>query len=814
MKSDTSARRTRFSAFEVDLRLGQLYKHGIRLKLQDQPFQVLALLLEHAGDLVTRDELRQKLWPVDTFVDFDTGLNNAVKKLRDVLGDSAENSRYIETLPRRGYRFIAQLENGNGDLRKPGAVEAAASVPVVSAQPTRGLPYKRRIGAAVAVIFLIGAVVGSWRLFFVRPMLAETDVILVATFVNKTGDPIFDDSLDKALQVKLAESPFLSLFPEAGVRATMAMMRHDPSERVTQDLGIEICKRQGLKAVVIPEIAALGSRYLITLEAIDARSQKTIAQQQIEAENKDGVIAALGKAGSQLRRGLGESLSSLEKYDAPLDFATTSSLEALQSFRAGLLQFRYGKLHEAIALLQKAVELDPQFCSAYRALGAVSKNLGDGEAARKYQSRAFELKDRRLTQEENFLTTAVYHLNITGNLDKAIAELVLYKQAYPRSTIAHNVLGGAYSEMGRTEEALQEFQWAVTNAPVPAATDSANAIRALMVLDRFDEAKKLLDQWWGQRGLLRSGQAEDRYRLAFLEKDNATMERLAREGPGEDLLWLGLQEQLAFFSGETGKLRSLSETLVNQQRGAQRMENAANELAWHAQLESYLGNFALARKLCRQANEASSESNLALQYCAKALAEAGDAEKAEAIAMKLDRLRPEDTLNHKIHLPLVRSIIERERGNPAKALDLLAPVAQYEQGNSQVLYYRARAFSAAGEHARAVAEFQKVIGHRGWEDWGVFAPLAQLGLARAYVMQGAPEEARKAYDDFFASWKNASPEIPILRQAKAEYRKLVATARFAAPAYSKMQLPSYPAAIAVCEPADSPQRHPAPFKIS
>jgi Flp pilus assembly protein TadD len=180
------------------------------------------------------------------------------------------------------------------------------------------------------------------------------------------------------------------------------MMRHDPSERVTRDLGIEICNRQGLKAVVVPEISAVGNKYLITLEAIDARSQKTIARQQVEVSSKDHVIAALGEAGSRLRRRLGESLSSLEKYDAPLDFATTSSLEALQSYRAGLLQFRYGKLHEARAFLQRAVELDPQFCSAYRALGSVSNGLGDHEAARGYQARAFELKDRRrLTQEEN-----------------------------------------------------------------------------------------------------------------------------------------------------------------------------------------------------------------------------------------------------------------------------------------------------------------------------------------------------------------------------------------------------------------------------
>jgi len=778
MESTARTRKVRFDPFDLDLRSGELRKHGIRLKLQDQPFQLLALLLEHPGDLVTREELRQKLWPADTFVDFDTGLNNAIKKLRDALGDSAERPRYIETLPRRGYRFIAQVESGNGDLPSSTTVELDLA-PVPPVLPRLQVRNKRRIIMAGLAAAVLVVAVASWRIVFSRLSLTETDVILLTNFVNKTGDPIFDNSLDKALEVKLAESPFLSLFPEMGVRETMRMMRRDPSDRVTRELGIEICNRQSLKAVVVPEIAALGSKYLITLEAIDARSQKTVARQQVEAESKDHVIAALGKAGSQLRRRLGESLSSLEKYDAPLDFATTSSLEALQSYRAGLLQLRYGKLHEALAFLERAVDLDPQFCSAYRALGVVSNGLGDHEGARKYQARAFELKDRRLTQEENFLTTAIYHLNRTGNLDKAIAELVLYTQAYPRSTIAHNVLGVAYEQMGRTEEALREYQRAVEIARVPAQTDSSNATRALLKLGRFGEAKKILDQWPQQRGSLDSSQREQRYLIALFENDAATIERLLRDAQ-VDIFWLRFQQQLAFLRGDSGKLLSLNETLVSQQRRAERLENAADEMASYAQLQSYLGNYALARKLCREAGEIGKDSDLTLVRCAKALAEAGDVAQAEALAAKLDRLRPEDTVNQRLDLPLIRSTIERQRGNPRKAVDLLVPAAQYEQGESQVLYHRGQAYLAAKEHFQAVAEFEKLLEHRGWPTWGMFAPLAQLGLARAYSMQGEHEKSRKAYEDFFTTWKDADLNIPVLRQAKAEYTKLTAIASVAA----------------------------------
>jgi tetratricopeptide (TPR) repeat protein len=552
------------------------------------------------------------------------------------------------------------------------------------------------------------------------------------------------------------------------------MMRHDPKERVTQELGIEVCKRQGLKAVVVPEIAAFGSRYLITLEAIDARNQKSIARQQEEAESKDKVIAALGKAGSQLRRRLGESLSSLEKYNAPLDLATTSSLEALQAYRAGLTSYRSGKTREAIPFFERAVELDPMFCSAYDMLGGAYHGIADEQASRKNFARAFELKDRRLTQEENFLITATYYWNITGNLDKEYAVLVLYQQAYPRSVNAANLLGINYSERGRTEEALQEFNWAIDHSPVPAVYYYANASQALMNLGRLDDAKKLLDQWQ-QKGSLFSYQIDMRYRIAFFENDTATMERLARETPVDDIGWLELQMQFAFLRGDLGKFRSLSETLVNLQTRATQMENAADELAAHGQLESFLGNYALARSLCRHAGEGDNDSATALWRCAEAFAYAGDLTRAEALVAKLDRMLPEDTIQQNVFLPLIHSIVERQRGNGAKAADLLARAEPYNF-SLDVNYQRAQAYLAAGDSAKAVAELEKLLDERGAGWWQVYAPLAQLGLARAYAMQGNSEQSRKAYDEFFTTWKDADPGIPILRQAKTEYKKLTTTA--------------------------------------
>ena len=781
MEAPARARRTRFGAFEVDLRAGEVYKHGVRLKLQDQPFQVLGVLPEHAGDVVTREELRQKLWAADTFVDFDTGLNSAIKKLRDVLADSAEEPRYIETLPRRGYRFIAHVENG--DLPDPVSIEKPlVAVPAVGPKPE--LSNKRRIfmAAGVAVFLIVGAFV-AWRVFFARPVLTDADVILLANFVNNTGDPIFNNSLDKALEVKLTESPFLSIFPEAGIRETLRTMRRDPNDRLTREVGVEICKRQGLKAVVVPEIDALGNKYLIVLEAIDARNQKSIARRQVEADSKDEVVAALGKAGSQLRRRLGESLKSLQKYDAPLDLATTGSLEALQAYRTGQTLYRAGKRREAIPFFETAAELDPQFCSAFNMLGSAYHSIDDGQAARKNFAKAFELKDRHLTQEENFQTTALYYSAITGNLEKETAVLVLYKDAYPRSAVAYNLLGIAYAQMGRTEEALQEFYSAMEHSPVPSAQHYANASQALMILGRFDDAKKILDQW-RQKGSLNSVQAVMRYRIAFIQNDSASMDRLSRDTPADDTFWLRLQMQLAFLRGDVKKLRSLSDTAVKQQ-GVNRKENAAHEIAWHAAVESLLGEFPLARKLCRQAEEVGNESALGIWGCASALGAAGDLAQAEALTAKLDRLVPEDTFQQQVLLPMVRSIIENKRGNSLKAVDLLAPVTQFPNG--AVSYHRGQACLAAGQYARAAAEFEKVIDHRGWPEWELFAPLSQLGLAQAYGLQGDKDESRKAYDAFFTIWKDADPDIPILRQAKAEYQKRNGTASAAATPLGKMQ---------------------------
>jgi eukaryotic-like serine/threonine-protein kinase len=768
MESSVPAHRTRFGDFGVDLRSGEVYKHGIRIKLQGQPFQLLAVLLEHPGELVTREELRQKLWPSDTFVDFDTGLNSAIKKLRDTLSDSAEEPRYIETLPRRGYRFIGHVENGDLPAAVPVEKGVAIAPPI---EPEPGVSSKRRIllATGAAALLLVAAGLVTWRAFFARPALTGGDIILLVSFVNKTGDPIFDN-LDKALEVKLAESPFLSLLPEAAVRQTLRSMRHEPDERVTRELGIEVCKRQGLKAVVVPEIDAIGSYYLITLEALDAQSGKQIARQQQETDNKDKVVAALGKAASQLRRQLGESLSSLQKYDTPLALATTSSLEALQAYRTGVQRNHSGKIRESIPFFERAVEVDPQFCSAYIMLGSSYHGIGEDEASRKNFARAFELKDKHLTQEENFLVTATYYWNITGNLEKENTVLTLYQQVYPRSVNAANLMGINDALLGKNEEALERFNWTIEHSPEPSAYAYSNKAQALMSLGRFDEAKAILNQWQ-KKGSLFSYQTDMLYRIAFIQNDTATMEQIAREAASDDTGWLQLQMQFAYLRGDVKKFRSLNEAEVNIETRDGQAQDAADDLAARAQLESFLGNYGLALSLCRHSLEGNTDSATELWRCGEAFADGGDFARAEALAANLNRIAPENTIEQKVHLPLIHSIIVRQRGNASEAAVMLAQPELYKF-TLDVPYRLGQAYLASNEPAKAAAQFRMVLDARdaGW--WQVYAPLAQLGLARAYAAQGDRDNSRKAYDVFFTTWKDAGPTIPIYSQAKTEYAKL------------------------------------------
>jgi tetratricopeptide (TPR) repeat protein len=317
---------------------------------------------------------------------------------------------------------------------------------------------------------------------------------------------------------------------------------------------------------------------------------------------------------------------------------------------------------------------------------------------------------------------------------------------------------------------LQEFMWAIKHSPIPSAQYYSNASQALMSLGRFEEAKNLLNEWQ-QKGSLNTFERDALYRIAFFEKDTSAMERLAEQFPADDVHWRTLQMHFAFLRGDLSKFRSLSDALISQQRNAGQMENVAGQLATRGQLESFLGNDDVSTNICRQAVELGQDTIDELWHCGEVFADAGKVAQAEALAVKLNRIGPEDTIGQQVYLPLVRSAIERKRGNVTQALDLLAQSKLHDFTLDQY-YQRAQAYLAAGDPRKAVAELETLLGHRGWWTWAVYAPLAHLGLARAYAMQGDTDKAKAAYQDFLTLWKDADPTIPIYTQAKNEYAKL------------------------------------------
>src|SRR5437660_1318382 len=433
----------RFGVFEVDVRSGELRKQGVRIKLQEQPFHVLAVLLQRPGEVVTREELRSQNWPADTFVDFDNSLNTAVNKLREALGDSADSPRFIETLPRRGYRFIAPVTGGDETGRGTAAGVSAAA-----------LPRSRKIIVTVAVAVLASGIAGGllWRTPQARH-LTEKDTIVLGDFANSTGDAVFDGTLREGLSVELEQSPFLSLVSEEGIRQTLRMMERPANTRLTPEITREVCQRTSSAAALEGSIALIGTRYNLILKAVNCVNGDLLASTEAQASDKNHVLDALGKAASEMRRRLGESLSTVQKYNTPLVQATTPSLEALQAYN-----FASNTDDDATAFtfFQRAIQLDPNFAMAYWALAFSSADtVSSAESARK----AFELR-AGLSEREKLHIEADYYYVATGDLMKARRTAEVGAQTFPRDPGFPEGLREYTIALGQYEAALKEsLEW-------------------------------------------------------------------------------------------------------------------------------------------------------------------------------------------------------------------------------------------------------------------------------------------------------------------------------------------------------------------
>jgi eukaryotic-like serine/threonine-protein kinase len=762
-----------FADFRVDLRAGELHRNGARVRLQEQPFRLLALLMGHAGEVVTREELRQHLWPVDTFVDFDNSLNADINKIREALGDSAENPRFIETLPRRGYRFIAPVEGLPGNNRPVRSLRTAS-------QTTAGEYPRGRFLVGALFLALALSAAGYWTKHRFGHRLTEKDTIILADFANSTGDSIFDGTLKQALEVQLQQSPFLSLVSNQDMQETLRFMGRSADEPVVGGVAREICQRQGAKAVLQGTIKSLGSHYVLSLNALNCQTGESLAADQEEVGSKEQVLAGLGSMASRVRGKLGESLAAVEKYDRSVLQATTPSLEALKAFSLGVMEEEKGNAAGSLPFFRRAIELDPNFALAHMRQYIAYWDIGEYELARESAEKAFALRER-VSEREKLSITALYHDIVTGDLEKIFEADRVWAKTYPREWLPHDSLAANYNIIGLFDKAMEESTAAMRVAP-HSVFGYGNLALAYQGLNRWQESRATLEQ------LIANG-ADDStvysclYMVAFAQGDQAAMHKyldIASKKLQEDdaPAFQFSQAEMAAFYGQLRTARELSERAAESAERVGFKQNAGAMVARAALWEAQLGNLQHAREKAKHALDKARGIDVELN-AAVALAFAGDSRSAERIADNLARRHPEDTVLNAVSIPLIRSTIELERGNARQALELLKMPERYELGFGfyyfpplMPSYIRGQAYLKLRESPRALAEFQKILDHRGVGTASLNYALAHLGLARAKGRAGDVAGAEIEYQDFFALWKDADPNIPILRDAKAEYAKL------------------------------------------
>ena len=607
--------------------------------------------------------------------------------------------------------------------------------------------------------------------------LTEKDTVVLADFTNSTGDPVFDGTLKQALAVDLEQSPFLNVLSDTKAGETLKLMGRTPSERITAEVATELCLRTGSQAVVSGSIANLGSQYVVALDAVACNNGDSLAKEHAEAASKEGVLKALDTSTAALRARLGESLASVQKFDVPME-ATTPSLEALKAYSMGIATGRTKGDSEAVPFMKRAIELDPNFAIAYVALGIDYSNLGQASLAADYARKAYELRDR-VSDRERFRISAFYFQYVTGEMDKAIEAYELWAKSYPREMVPHGNLGSLYASVGQYDKAITETEAAQRLEPT--ITDYANLASDYISVNRLKEARLTLEE--AQRnhfdGLFIRG---DLYSLAFLAGDTAEMERQvawAAGRPGEEDQMLNTHADTQAYYGRMAKARDLARQAANSAVRADAKETAAQWLAFQAVREAEVGNASAARQAAARAL-ALAPGRYVKVLSALALARSGEFPQSKAILEALKKSESSNSFLKVYWFPVLEASMAIAQHAPDRAIIALEPSLPYELGNPppenagtlHPAYLRGLAYLAQSNGAAAAAEFQKFLDHPGIVQNFLFASLAHLELGRAYAISGDQAKAKTAYQDFFTLWKDADPDIPILKQAKADYAKL------------------------------------------
>jgi DNA-binding winged helix-turn-helix (wHTH) protein/tetratricopeptide (TPR) repeat protein len=735
----------RFGSFEVDLGASELRKDGIKVKLQDLPFRLLVCLLEHPGEVVTREQLQAKLWPAGTFVDFERGLRVALNKLREALCDSAVEPRFIETIPRRGYRFRTEVEKSEAPGLEP--------APVLNRE-------KRRVALVAAAVIALIAVALVLGLRTPPKPLTNRDVLVLADFTNSTGDPVFDGTLREALAYQLEQSPFLKILDDDVMRQDLILMRRSPGEHITNALAHDICVREAQTAMLGGSIVGIGKSYAIELKVTNCQTGSTLGREQGEASDKEHLLQALAKAAQGMRAKLGESLSSIHRLAPPVFRFTTGSLEAFRAFSEGLVLFDEGRFVEAVPLLRRATELDPNLAFAWPWLTSATLNTGAGgdpALQKEYENRGWELRNQVSEYERLYLTA--YHYQATGQSDKAVEAYELWKRTYPRDAVPFSQVGLILGNEGQFEDAARNHLEAVRLAPRRANT-GAVLMQDFIRLDRFDDAKAEAQNLFSQ-GFDNPQVHRYLLKIAWIEGDSAAAAAQIQWFTGKPEEHIGLEDQ-------SGHLRMLghlrqSRELLEEAAGLARRRNlpdvAARFLRPDPDGDALLGNCSTA-----QATRSSSTTTLAL------CGDVAMVERAERIAMETSKSQPDDTRRNGARLPMIRAAEELSRARPDKAIEVLSSM-QFERAYPLATYLRGMAYLRMKRGTEAVAEFQKIIDHKG-ANWGPLYPLSFVGLARGAVLTRHKTQARRAYEEFFRQWKDADRDVPVLMQARKEYAAL------------------------------------------
>ena len=622
---------------------------------------------------------------------------------------------------------------------------------------------------------LVAAAIGGGLYFRSRQAthrLTEKDSIVLAEFTNTTGDPVFDGTLRQGLSAQLEQSPFLSLLSDQRVAQTLALMAQPKDARLTRELAHEVCQRTASAASIEGSISSLGSQYVVGLKAVNCRSGDVLANEQATASGKEQVLKALGEAATKMREKLGESLASVQNYDAPAENVTTPSLEALQAYSLGYYQaYKRTDFAAAVPLFQRATSLDPNFAMAYALLGMSYMNLGETTRAEGNIRKAYELRERA-SDREKFYIASHYEDFVTGNLGAARKTYELWAQTYPRDANPHTNLANIYDALGDYDKTLAQAREAMKLDP-GSVINYLHLGWSYVLVNRLDEARAVAQEAQAHN-LDNPAIHFSLYYIDFLQHDAAGMEREAAglmDKPGLDDRMLDIESDTAAYGGQFAKARELTGRASDLAQRADEKERAAGYEAEAAVREALVGNMSQAKQQA-QAALALSTATYVEALSAIALGLAGDTPQATRLAADLAKRSPEDTIMQFQYLPMIHAVAALAGGNATKAIEALTPAAPYELGELYIVYLRGKAYVAAHQGSAAAAEFQKILDHPGVVYNRPIGALAHLGLARAYALSGDTVKAKSAYQDFLGLWKDADPDVSILKEAKAEYAKL------------------------------------------